>query len=100
MVLLTGFLQTKLKAVLLGGFLWASEGQLQTLCCQWLRPEMHSKEQGLDFLEPGQLLTTLWESSRPRCRSSPGDREEAVAGLGRLVQEAGSSQTKGEIRKK
>jgi len=71
MVLLTGVLQTKLKAVLLGGLPWASEVQLRELCRRWLRPETHSKEQIVELLVPEQFLTILPEKLQAWVRDQP-----------------------------
>ncbi|XP_044771523.1 zinc finger protein 75A isoform X2 [Neomonachus schauinslandi] len=65
-------------------------GQLQELCRQWLRPELHSKEQILELLVLEQFVTILPRDTQSRIRK---DRlqsiEEAVVLVEHLERESG-----------
>ena len=59
--------------------------QLRELCRQWLRPEVHSKEQMLELLVLERFLGALPEKLRQWVESQhPGDCRQAVA----LVEDA------------
>ncbi|KAM6155872.1 zinc finger and SCAN domain-containing protein 21 [Rhynchocyon petersi] len=62
--------------------------QLRVLCCKWLRPELHTKEQILELLVLEQFLTILPKELqawvRDRC---PDSAEKAVSLLEELEQE-------------
>jgi len=54
--------------------------QLRELCCQWLRPEAHSKDQMLELLVLEQFLGALPEKLRLWVESQhPVDCRQAVA---------------------
>ncbi|XP_020822271.1 zinc finger protein with KRAB and SCAN domains 8-like [Phascolarctos cinereus] len=63
-------------------------GRLWVLCCEWLKPEMHTKEQILDLLVLEQFLTILPEDLQTWVREhEPKSGEEAVTVLEDLEKE-------------
>ncbi|XP_066230693.1 myeloid zinc finger 1 isoform X4 [Saccopteryx leptura] len=63
---------------------------LRELCRQWLRPEVHSKEQMLELLVLEQFLGALPPEIQAQVRvRRPGSPEEAVSLVERLRQEPG-----------
>lgn len=74
-------------------------GQLQELCRQWLRPEIHSKEQILELLVLEQFLTILPKDTQTWIKKHHLQSiEEAVALVDHLQTE--SSQTRNGVRRK
>ncbi|XP_016066862.1 PREDICTED: zinc finger protein 75D-like isoform X2 [Miniopterus natalensis] len=64
-------------------------GQLQELCRQWLRPDIHSKEQILDLLVLEQFLTILPRDTQTQIKKHHlQSTEEAVALVDHLQSES------------
>nr|XP_023489074.1 zinc finger protein 75D-like isoform X2 [Equus caballus] len=69
--------------------------QLQELCHQWLRPEIHSKEQILELLVLEQFLTILPRDTQDWVQKyHPQSIKEAVALVERFQREAGGISNK------
>ncbi|KAM7147176.1 zinc finger protein 75D-like isoform 1-T1 [Molossus nigricans] len=67
-------------------------GQLQELCRQWLRPDIHSKEQILDLLVLEQFLTILPRDTQTQIKKHHlQSTEEAVALVDHLQSESGQT---------
>ncbi|XP_044089606.1 zinc finger protein 75A isoform X4 [Neovison vison] len=70
-------------------------GQLQELCRQWLRPELHSKDQILELLVLEQFVTILPRDTQSRIRKDHLQSiEEAVALVEHLQRESGHSRNR------
>lgn len=74
-------------------------GQLRELCRQWLRPEIHSKEQILELLVLEQFVTILPRDTQSRIRK---DRLQSIEEAVTLVEhlERASGQTRNGVRRK
>ena len=59
---------------------WETSDQLQELCCRWLRPEIHSKEQILELVVLEQFLTIL-----PGDTQTPSTEHRGGCGPGRTL---------------
>ncbi|XP_045427313.1 zinc finger protein 75A isoform X7 [Pipistrellus kuhlii] len=67
-------------------------GQLQELCRQWLRPDIHSKEEILDLLVLEQFLTILPKDTQTQIKKHHLQSiEEAVALVDHLQSESGQT---------
>ncbi|XP_045317852.1 zinc finger protein 75D isoform X6 [Leopardus geoffroyi] len=70
-------------------------GQLQELCRQWLRPEIHSKEQILELLVLEQFVTILPTDTQSRIRKDHLQSiEEAVTLVEHLERESGQTRNR------
>ncbi|XP_036166441.1 zinc finger protein 75A isoform X5 [Myotis myotis] len=69
-------------------------GQLQELCRQWLRPDIHSKEEILDLLVLEQFLNILPRDTQTQIKKHHLQSiEEAVALVDHLQSESGQTKT-------
>ncbi|XP_015415600.1 PREDICTED: zinc finger protein 75A isoform X1 [Myotis davidii] len=69
-------------------------GQLQELCHQWLRPDIHSKEEILDLLVLEQFLNILPRDTQTQIKKHHLQSiEEAVALVDHLQSESGQTKT-------
>ena len=67
---------------------WEALSQLRVLCCEWLRPEIHTKEQILELLVLEQFLTILPQELHAWVQEHcPESAEEAVTLLEDLERE-------------
>ncbi|XP_053069330.1 zinc finger protein 75D isoform X3 [Acinonyx jubatus] len=70
-------------------------GQLQEFCHQWLRPEIHSKEQILELLVLEQFVTILPTDTQSRIRKDHLQSiEEAVTLVEHLERESGQTRNR------
>ncbi|XP_058567357.1 zinc finger protein 75A isoform X9 [Neofelis nebulosa] len=70
-------------------------GQLQEFCRQWLRPEIHSKEQILELLVLEQFVTILPTDTQSRIRKDHLQSiEEAVTLVEHLERESGQTRNR------
>ncbi|KAB0352887.1 hypothetical protein FD754_017744 [Muntiacus muntjak] len=71
---------------------WEASDQLQELCRQWLRPEIHSKEQILELVVLEQFLTILPRDTQTLIKKHhPKSIEEAVVLVEHLRRETGQT---------